>query len=559
MIILGINFFFEHTSVSIIKNGSLLFFSEEERFNGIKGSKRYSPCTLQMPYKSMYAALRYLDLKISDIGIIALSYDKWKHLHGLFSKRWSRYDDFYALRNLFHLKRFFCSEYEMLQYMSDRISISDLKKIPIVYFDHHLSHAASAFCYSGYDKSLVFVADCCGEKSCTSLYIGTQEGLTKIKSFDIPNSLGIFYSVVTKHLGFNTFQDEYKVMGLASYGEDSFREEFKHIITYDTNGHYTINSRNLFALSSFIGPARKKNEPITQTHKNIAKTLQSILEDVLIRLLTFYRNKTGIHKLCMAGGVALNCVANGKIHDANLFDEIFVQPASSDAGTAIGAAALANFKYLGGNIQVNYDNMYLGTEYSNEYIEQLLKQAGLKYEYFSDNKLTRIIASKVAAGDVGGIFRGRMEAGPRALGNRSVIANPSVSDMLERINTIKGREMFRPIAPIVKEDKFGEYFDGIKNQYMLFTCVVKEDARARIPAVTHVDNTSRVQTVTKRSNEFIYNILSELENLTGIPIIINTSLNFKGKPIVENPIDAIGNFYSSGLNFFVIGNFLLEK
>lgn len=559
MIILGINFFFEHTAVSIIKNGSLLFFSEEERFSGIKGGKRYSPYTLQMPYKSMYAALRYLDLKISDIDIIALSYDKWKHLHGLFSKRWSRYDDFYALRNLFHLKRFFCSEYEMLQYMSDRISISDLKKIPIVYFDHHLSHAASAFCYSGYDKSLVFVADCCGEKSCTSLYVGTQDGLTKIKSFNIPNSLGIFYSVVTKHLGFNTFQDEYKVMGLASYGEDSFREEFKHIITYDSNGHYTINSQNLFALSSFIGPARKENEPITQTHKNIAKTLQSILEDILIRLLTFYRNKTGINKLCMAGGVALNCVANGKIHDANLFDDIFVQPASGDAGTAIGAAALANFKYLGGNIQVNYDNMYLGTEYSNEYIEQLLKQAGLKYEYFSDNKLTRIIASKVAAGDIGGIFRGRMEAGPRALGNRSVIANPSVSDMLERINTIKGREMFRPIAPIVKEDKFDEYFDGIKNQYMLFTCVVKDEARTRIPAVTHVDNTSRVQTVTKRSNEFIYNILSELENFTGIPIIINTSLNFKGKPIVENPIDAIGNFYSSGLNFFVIGNFLLEK
>lgn len=558
MIILGINFFFEHTSVAVIQDGKLVFSAEEERFSGIKGGKRYSPFTVQFPYKSMYAALDYLDINISEVDAIALSYDKWEHFKGMFSKRWSHFDDYYALRGLFHTKRILCSDYEMFQYMSDRMPVAELKKIPILYFNHHLSHAASAYCYSGFDKSLVFVADCCGEKSCTSLYIGTSQGLKKISSFDIPNSLGIFYSVVTKYLGFNTFQDEYKVMGLASYGNDKYREEFKNIITFDENGSYKLNEKNMFNLQKFLGPARKKGEEITQRHKDIAKTLQSILEEILIKLFTYYRDKTGIRKLCMAGGIALNCVANGKISDAGIFDEIFVQPASSDAGTSMGAAALAWNRY-NSKMQIQYDNMYLGTEYSNEYIEKSIKSAKLNYEYLDDVNLAQVVASKIADGKIGGIFRGRMEAGPRALGNRSVIASPVNVDMLEKINKIKGREMFRPIAPIVKEDKFDDFFIGEKNRYMLFTCTVKDEARKKIPAVTHVDYTSRVQTMSSDSNPFIYSILDNFEKITGIPVIINTSLNFRGKPIVENPVEALGNFYSSGLDFLVIGNYLLEK
>ena len=558
MLIFGINFFFEHTSVSVIQDGKLVFSAEEERFSGIKGGKRYSPFTVQFPYKSMYAALDYMNIRISDVDVIALSYDKWEQLKGMLSKRWSYYDDYYALRGLFHTKRILCSDYEMFQYMSDRMTAFELRKIPIICFDHHLSHAASAYCYSGFDESLVFVADCCGEKSCTSIYIGSERGLKKIASFDIPDSLGIFYSVVTKHLGFNTFQDEFKVMGLASYGEDTYREEFKHIITFDEKGNYKLNEKNMFRLEAFLGPARKKGEKITQRHKNIAKTLQSILEEIMINLLTYYRNKTGIKKLCMAGGISLNCVANGKIHDAEIFDEIFVQPASSDAGTSMGAAAFAWHKYKG-ETQIRFDNMYLGTEYSDNFIEKQIKAAKLNYRYLPDQDLAKIIASKMAEGKVGGIFRGRMEAGPRALGNRSVIASPSIDGMLETINNIKGREMFRPIAPIVKEERFDDFFIGKKNQYMLFTCKVKPEVKDKIPAVTHVDYTSRVQTMTSKSNPFVYGILDEFEKLTGIPVIINTSLNFRGKPIVENPVDALGNFYSSGLDFLVIGNYFLEK
>ncbi len=558
MIIFGINFFFEHTSVSVIEDGKLVFSAEEERFSGIKGGKRYSPFTVQFPYKSIYAALKYLDITIKDVDMFALSYDKWKHLKGLLSKRWSYYDDYYALRALFHTKRILSSNYEMLQYMTDRMNTFELQKIPILCFDHHLSHAASAYCYSDFDESLVFVADCCGEKSCTSLYIGSNQGLKKIKSFNIPNSLGIFYSVVTQHLGFNTFQDEYKVMGLASYGEDVYREEFQNIISFDKRGNYKLNEKNMFRLDAFLGPARKKGEEITQKHKNIAKTLQSILEEIVINMLTYYQKKTGIRKLCMAGGVSLNCVLNGKIHDAKIFDEIFVQPASSDAGTSMGAAALAWYKYTG-KMQIHFDNMYLGTEYSDAFIESEIKAAKLNYRRMTDEELVKIIALKIAEGKVGGIFRGRMEAGPRALGNRSVIANPAMNNMLERINHIKGREMFRPIAPIVKENRFDEFFIGEKNQYMLFTCMVKPEVKDKIPAITHVDCTSRVQTMTPKINPFVYRILDEFEKITGIPIIINTSLNFRGKPIVENPTDAVGNFYSSGLDFLVIGNYFLEK
>lgn len=558
MIIMGINYFFEHTSVSIIKDGKLLFSSEEERFSGIKGGKRYSPFTIQFPYKTMYEGLKYLNLKISDIDAIALSYNKWKHLIGLMSKRWSYYDDYYALRNLFHIKHILCSDYEILQYMSDRITTNELRKIPILCFDHHLSHAASAFCYSGFDKSLVFVADCCGEKSCTSIYIGSNKGLKKIKSFNIPDSLGMFYGIVTKFLGFNMFQDEFKVMGLASYGKDIYRKEFSNIIKYDKNGNYKVNTQNLFNLSNFLGPARKKDEEITQRHKDIAKTLQSILEEILVNLLSYYNKKTSINKLCMAGGVALNCAANGKIYQAHIFDDIFVQPASSDAGTSMGAAALAWHKYTG-KMQISFDNMYLGTEYSNDYIEEQLVNAKVKYKKLSDKELTEIIALELKKGNVGGIFRGRMESGPRALGNRSVIADPTNFKMLDIINKIKGREMFRPIAPIVKEEKFDDYFIGKKNQYMLFTCLVRDNAKSKIPAVTHIDNTSRVQTITKESNPFIYSVIDEFEKITGVPVIINTSLNFKGKPIIESPIDAIGNFQSSGLDFLVIGNYFLEK
>lgn len=505
MIILGINFFFEHTSVSVIQDGKLVFSAEEERFSGIKGGKRYSPFSVQFPYKSMYAALNYLNIRISDVDAIALSYNKWHHLKGMFSKRWSHFDDYYALRGLFHTKRILCSDYETFQYMSDRITSIELSKIPVLYFDHHLSHAASAFCYSGFEKSLVFAADCCGEKSCTSLYIGTNKGIKKIKSFDIPHSLGLFYSVVTKHLGFDTFQDEYKVMGLASYGEDTYREAFKNIITFDKNGNYKLNENNMFKLETFLDPARKKGEEINQRHKNIAKSLQSILEEILINLFTYYSNKTGIKNLCMAGGVSLNCVANGKISDAKIFDKIFVQPASSDAGTSMGAAALAWFKCTG-NMQISFENMYLGTEYTDLFIEKQIKDSKLNYKHLSDKELVKVIAKNISAGKVGGIFRGRMEAGPRALGNRSVIANPNTENMLEKINNIKGREMFRPIAPIIKEEKFDDFFIGEKNQYMLFTCTVKPEVRNKIKAVTHVDFTSRVQTMTSESNPFVYNI-----------------------------------------------------
>ena len=558
MIIVGINYYFEHSSVSIIKDGVLVFSAEEERFNGIKGGKRYSPFSVQIPFRALYESLKYLDITIADVDAISISYNKWHHLIGLLSKRWSYYDDFYALRGQFHFRRILCSEYERYQYMSDRLSMKGLKTVPLLYYDHRLSHAASAFCYSGFNDSLVLVADCCGERSCTSIYHMSTSGTKLLKTFPIPHSLGLFYSIVTKHLGFNTFQDEYKVMGLASYGNISYIDVFKNIVTYDNRGHYRVNERNLFNLASFLGPARLPNEPITQTHKDIARTAQFIIEDILIHLLRYYGNKYNLTNLCMAGGVALNCVANGRIADAGIFDSIYVQPASSDAGTSMGAAALAYMR-LGGEHYIKCDDMYLGTEYSNEHIKKVLDGSKIKYHYYDDRELARIVAIESSKGNVGGVFRGRMEAGPRALGNRSVIASPLSKEMLPMINEIKGREMFRPIAPIVLEERFDDFFEGMPNRYMLFTCKVKESVKNIVPAITHVDGTSRVQTVTKDTNSFMYNTLEEFEDITGVPILINTSLNFRGKPIVESPAEAVAQFYASGLDYLVIGNYLLRK
>jgi carbamoyltransferase len=564
MNILGINNFFEHPSISIICDGKLVFSIEEERLTKIKGGKRYSPYSVYIPFRSIYAGLKYMNMTIKDIDVIAFSYKKWKHFKESFTclagKRYSTFgDEMCAMEGLMHLKKALHSQYETFQYMMDCIPTEDLKKVPIVYYDHHSSHGASAFFCSGFQKSLVLVADGCGEGSSTTLYLGQGNHMDRIKEFKLPHSLGFFYSMVTHHLGFNTFQDEYKVMGLASYGKNKFLEEFKKVITYDENGFYKINKKMLNNLDEVFGPARKPSDPIEERYKDIAKSLQFITEDILIKFLKYNQKKYNVKNLCMAGGVALNCVANGKISNAGIFEHIFVQPISGDAGTSVGAAALYNAEKNPTSPQLKYDDFYLGTSYNNDKILDCIKQAGITYEYMEDENIISEAAKLMAEGKVGGIFRGRMEAGPRALGNRSVIASPIPDDMLKRINKIKGREMFRPIAPIVLEEKFDEYFEGEKNRYMLFTCNVKPEKKAKIPAVTHVDYSSRVQTVTKESNEFVYELIKEFDRLTRVPVIINTSLNFKGQPIVENPLDAIGNFYTSGLEFIIIGNYLLRK
>jgi carbamoyltransferase len=286
--------------------------------------------------------------------------------------------------------------------------------------------------------------------------------------------------------------------------------------------------------------------------------LQHVIESILVQLVATYARKHGLRHLCLAGGVALNCVANGAIHERGLFSEIFVQPAAGDAGTSIGAAALANVK-SGAGAQLEYANMYLGTAYSSGEIAAILARSKLKYQCLDSAEMSKVIARKLSEGKIGGVFHGRMESGPRALGNRSVIADPSHPGALEAINNIKEREMFRPIAPIVKDEAFDDFFVGKRCKYMLFTCKAKADVAHKISAVVHVDGTSRVQTVDRKTNAVIYSIIEEFEKLTRIPVIVNTSLNFKGQPIIESPIDAIGNFFTSGLDFMMLENFLLEK
>lgn len=565
MFILGINSFFEHPSVSILSDNKVLFAMEDERITGIKGGKRYSPYSIYFPYRTLYAALNQLDLKLKDIDAIAYSYDMWKHLfssvYGCLTKKRlsSMGEELHAFMGLYNFKKYISSEYDVFHYMRDRINPRDFLNIPFKFYDHHLCHAASAYYFSGFDESLILVADGSGEGTSTSLYVGRGDKIKPLKTFGIPNSLGFLYSFVTKHLGFNPFMDEYKVMGLAPYGRPNYVEHLKKAVAYDGNGHYKVNKKMLLSLEELLGPARKKGEELTDRHKDIASSVQYVLEDILCKLLSYYRTKTGVKNLCMAGGVALNCVANGRIHNERIFDEIFVQPASDDSGTALGAAALLYYDTKGNKEKLSFNSAYLGTGHSASKIKGLLEKAGLAFQAYSDSDLAEIVCDKLREEQIGGVFRGRMEFGPRALGNRSLIASPRNRDMLERINAIKGREMFRPIAPMIRDVDFDEYFEGCRNEYMLFTCYVKEHARARIPAVTHVDHSARVQVVTRKQNNFIYELLGKCGEKLGVPVLVNTSLNFKGEPIIEDPEKMIMYFQSSPLDFLIMENFLVCK
>jgi carbamoyltransferase len=566
MNILGINSFFGHPSVAITENEKLSFAIEEERLTKIKGGKSYSPYVFQLPFKSIFKGLETLDLTVDDIDMIGYSFNKWSYLfHGLVgnltrSRFSSTREKLSAFNNLLGLKNNLKATYDWFAYMEERLPVNKLNKIKFKALDHHLCHAASSFFCSDFSESLILTADGSGEGFATTISVGNRNKINFVKKFPIPHSLGFLYSFFTRHLGFDPFMDEYKIMGLASYGKPSFIEKLKEIIYFDNNGDYKINKKLLSAIYKLFGPPRKYSDPITDRHKDIAHSLQKVLEEALANLVLHYIKVTKQTKLCLAGGVALNCVANARLAEIVGNENIFVQPAANDAGTAVGACALLNAKYGNWqNPQIKYKNMYLGTGYKQEYILGLLKRYNLPFEKFGSRDLERIIAKYLYEGKVIGIYRDKMEFGPRALGNRSIIATPQNTDIQEKLNIIKGREMFRPIAPLVLEEDFDIYFTGVKNEYMLFTNKVKDNMKRLIPGVVHIDDTSRVQVVSKNKNIFIYNILCEFKKLSGVSVLVNTSLNFKGQPIIEHPSDAIASLYSSGLEILVLGNFILKK
>jgi carbamoyltransferase len=437
------------------------------------------------------------------------------------------------------------------------------------YVGHHLAHEASAFLAAPYDRCAVMTLDGRGERATTTFGVWRNGEYKRLKQIDVPHSLGQLYEDVTRYLGFLHSSDEYKVMALASYAQPAYLDQFRDIVRVDGQGNYRILDTRLVER---FGPARTPGGPMEERHYQVAASLQKILEETALELARWLRDATGESRLAMAGGVALNCVMNARIRDSGLFESVWVQPAAGDAGTALGAAlwidaqkhrveAGTDREQRDRPNRWHMDHANLGPGYADEEIEQLLRWSRLPYRKLDD--VAAQTAALLADDRIIGWFQGRMEFGPRALGARSILASPINPDMQARLNELKDREDFRPVAPAVLEERLDDWFESAQPQpsapFMLFIYDVKPGRAERIPAACHVDGTARVQTVNRASNPRYYDLLRAFERTTGVPVLINTSFNSRGQPIVCSPRDAIEAFYSTPLDALVIGSFLLQK
>lgn len=413
-----------------------------------------------------------------------------------------------------------------------------------------------------------------GEVATTSYGLFDGARYQRIKQIDLPNSLGLLYERITRHLGFLHSSDEYKVMALASFGKPSLLPEMQALASYGGNGTYTVSAVSDRDLTELLGPARQRGWPLEARHFDIARSLQETLESIVLDMTRWLAQETGERCLAMAGGVALNCVMNARVRDDGPFEQVWVQPAAGDAGTALGAALWVDFEQRGTRSGWRMEHAYLGPSYGEAEIAAFLDEAKLRYRRLDD--VARETAALLAENRVVGWFQGRMEFGPRALGARSILASPVDPGMQQRLNQIKDREDFRPVAPVVLEEKAHEWFhakprprsgeqtthaphDALYAPYMLFVYEIAPGHAARIPAVCHVDGTARVQTVNASQNPLYHALLTEFESLTGVPVLVNTSFNTRGEPIVCSPRDAIECFWASPLDALVIGPYLLEK
>lgn len=560
--IVGLNSFFEHPAVALIDNGEVMFAAEDERFTGIKHGRRYNPHVPYLPIQSLYRGLKQISATSADVREIAYSYSSSLHarnLYGCFtgtrfsplSEEWS------ALQSLRKLRRSLAEGHEIPLFMRGVLDPGVLRKIPFREWPHHDCHAASAYYCSGFDESLVVVSDGAGEYACTSVYVGSGGKLKRIAVTKLPHSLGHFYTAITSYLGFEPFSDEFKLMGLSAFGHDHYPAVFNKLVELLPAGQYRVDARLLRNLANALPPPRPPGTEFTQVHRDIAKSAQIRLEQALLHIVSWHVRQTGLRTLCLAGGTFLNCIANGKIASSGSVDRIFVQPASSDAGTAIGAAMLSAVRH--GIKPVPCKSFNLGTVYSDAQLGAALHEAGVDAEPLDEEALLSRVADGLSQGKVYALFRGAMEFGPRALGMRSLIANPCYPDMQYRLNVLKGREDFRPVAPLVTAEHFSDYFEGHADPYMLFASRVREAARKKIPAAVHVDGSARVQTVERTRDPFLHALLAKFSALSGAPVLINTSFNVRGKPIIESPTEALSCFFTTRLDGMVFGSFLLEK
>ena len=432
------------------------------------------------------------------------------------------------------------------------------------FVDHHFAHAISAYAFSGFADSAVVVMDGRGAWEATSIWHGRDGRLEHILTIPFPDSVGYFYSEFTEYLGFQRYSDEWKVMGLAPYGQSgvdlsAFIDPQAHPYRVHNNRLIASGAEPFAEMTKLLGPARVAESEIDDRHKNIAYAVQEACEIAMMSVVKMAMQKTGSRNLCMAGGVALNSKANGKIATSGLVDQIFVQPAASDDGVALGAALAP---YLDGGAKLPKRAMrhaYLGPAFEDGAIESVLRTYKLRYTHLDDVAAT--VAELLAQGKIIGWFQGRMEFGPRALGSRSILADPRDPEMTAKVNNaVKFREWWRPFAPSFKKEAAADYLESaVDSPFMILTAQVRPEKRSVIPAVTHVDGSARPQTVEKETNPLYWRLIDEFGKRTGVPVIMNTSFNLRGEAIVHTPTDAVRTFFSSGMDALCIGGFLVEK
>ena len=574
MYTLGINAAYHDSAACLVRDGEVVAAAEEERFTHIKYGKRPVPfSTWELPFHAIHYCLEAADIRLVDVDEVAYSFDPFLllaryHNSATISlplepsahptpEEWQSAWDPLFLASIVNAPRHLASG-APLHLRARFAGARPDGPYRWRFVEHHIAHAASAFHASPFDEAATLTLDGRGELAKTTYSVGRGAGLERIGQVNYPHSLGLLYERVTEYLGFLPSSDEYKVMALASYGKPTYQDAFRSLIRVGEDGQYTIARVNLEAC---FGPARAKGGPLEQRHFDIAHSLQAALEETALELTRWLREATGQRDLCMAGGVALNCVMNARIRDEGPFERIWIQPASGDAGTALGAALWAEEQARGGSDAPRRYVMrqaFLGPSYDDAEIERFLRWARLPYRRMRD--VAEEVAELLANDKIIGWFQGRMEFGPRALGARSILASPLSADMQARLNDIKDREDFRPVAPVVLEEAAGEWFVGASvSPFMLFVYDVAPEKAALIPAVRHVDGTARIQTINREQHPLYYDLLAAFERRTGVPVLVNTSFNTRGEPIVCSPRDAVECFWTSPLDALAIGSFLVEK
>ncbi|PYN32095.1 MAG: hypothetical protein DMD98_14975 [Candidatus Rokuibacteriota bacterium] len=591
MNILGISCFFHDAAAALVQDGVVVAAAEEERFSRIKHDAGF-------PIHAIEFCLRTGKLRGEDLDWVVF-----------YEKPFVKFDRILMSTLATYPRSFRIFRESMIKWLTEKLWVKGLIRkhlgIPserILFSGHHLSHAASTFYCSPYSEAAILTVDGVGEWATATIGIGRDRNIELLGEIRFPHSLGLLYSVFTAFLGFEVNEGEYKVMGMAPYGEPRYAEDVRKLVRLNDDGGFSLdmdyfsyhrspdtafNARferlfgaprdpksHFFTASSgypaYFGDKPSNYEVLcrqNQHYADIAASIQLVTEEILLAMARALHAKTGLSRLCLAGGVALNSVANGRILRETPFEELFVQPSAGDGGGALGAALYAHHAVLGHPRKFLMEHAYLGEEHSAADIKRFLDEHGVRYEYFEDDdRLIDRVVDALQTGKVIGWSQGRFEWGPRALGNRSILADPRRADMKDIVNTkIKFREPYRPFAPSVLVERAEEYYD-LKDperhypaRFMLLVVDVKEAKRHVVPAPTHVDGTGRLQTVIRETNPRYHRLIETFGKATGVPVVLNTSFNLKGEPIVNTPAEAFSTFNRSGMDALVLERFLVEK